>query len=460
MASITSMGLGSGLDISSLVAQLVEAEGAPVSARLDRREAETTAELSALGTLKSALSSLQTSLEKLDEASDFGSLKAVSRNEELFTATAGTGAAAGSYQLEVLRLAQQHKMASDTFESSQVFGGNVGDELAVTVDGGSMTLDLSAGMTLEGIRDAINSAEDNPGVTASLISVDDGHQVLTITSNETGSAHQVQVTETLAGGPSLSFDTANLDADGVLLADLAELDAAVRLDGVEITRSTSQIADVIEGVTINLLQAQPGTRATLSVELDRESVSSAISQFVGQYNGMLGALDSVAGYKGEGATQPALFGDAMTRTIGNRLREGLGGSVAGLEGAFSTLAEIGITFDEAGKLVLDQEALDNAISEDPDGITQLFSAEQGFAASLSAFLDPYLESDGLFESRTDGLEARLDSIDEARDRLDRRLANLEERYIQQYTAMDILVGELMATSDFLTQQFANLNKSE
>lgn len=456
MAALVASGLGSGLDISGLVSKLVAAEGDPAKAQLTKQETKLTAQFSALGKLKSALSAVQSSLGNIDQASDFAGLEATSGNEDLFTATADADAAAGQYQVQVERLAQPHKLASATFANDQTFGGSEGDSLALTVDGQAFSIDLAEGKTLAALRDAINSAADNPGVRATLVNVDDGHQALVLTATETGYAKRIEVTETFAAGGSLSLATANRDADGNLVGDLSELDAAVTIDGITVTRSTNEVADAIDGVSLSLGKADPGQPTTLTVGVDRGGIASAIAGFVQSYNALVSTLGSVSGYKGQGVSQPALFGDAMTRSIGDRLRTELGRSLSGLDGDFSALADIGITTKTDGTLVLDGGKLDEALAADSAAVGALFTSEQGYTSRLDDILDSYLSAGGILQTRTDGIQTRIDAIGDRREVLDRRLAALEDRYTRQFNALDALVGQLTATGDYLTQQLDSL----
>jgi len=456
MASITAMGIGSGLDIAGLVAQLVSAEGAPATARLDRQEQKVSAQLSALGSLQSSLATLQESIKGLADQSTFRALTAVSSDEALVGASASDQAQPGQYQVEVLRLAQHHKLGSGTFESTQTFGGSAGDELAITAGGWSYALDLSTPKTLTEIRDAINAAADNPGVTATLLRVDDTHHVLVLTAADSGQTQAINLTETLASGPSLSFSMTNLDASGQPLTDTALLDAAFRIDGIAMTRPGNQLADVIDGLTIDLRRAEPGTLVSLELTPDLESITAAVSDFVTQYNAFVDVLGQVAGFKGVGAEQPPLFGDAAARSIANRLRDELVRDLGGPEGSISALFEVGVRVGSDGKLTLDNAALAASLAQDLDGVATLFGSEDGLAKRIDGLIDTYLETGGIIDTRNKGLQGRLDRIDDSRESLERRLSALEARYLQQFTAMDALVGQLQATGAYLTQQLSTL----
>ena len=397
MATLTSPGLNSGIDINGLVSQLVAAEAAPAQQQFFRQETRLTAQLSALGTLRSAMAALKSSLDGLNEAADFGLLTATSSREDLFSATASTGAVTGQYAVEVSRIAQYHKLASATLAADTVIGGSAGDQLSLMVDGQSIDVDLSQGKTLAEIRDAVNESAGNPGVTATLINVTDVDQALVLTSADTGYVHRIEATETITSGGTLAFATANLDATGAPLVDLANLDASVRLDGLQITRPGNEITDAIEGVSITLHQAEAGAQASLRVEPDKDAVTASVTAFVDKYNALVRTLDAVSGYRGEDVEQPVLFGDAMTRSIGSRLRSELGQAIGNLSGAFSRLAEIGVDTNTDGTLVLDRTKLSDALAQDLSGVGELFFSEHGFATRIDALLASYVDANGVLE---------------------------------------------------------------
>jgi len=454
--TLTAQGLGSGLDITSLVSQLVSAEGDPQKTLLTHEQNQITAQISALGALSSALSTLRSSVEKLNLASAFTGLQATSGSQDLFTATAASNAAKGQYQVTVDRLAQAHKLVSGVVASGQTFGGSAGDSLTLTVNGKSVAVDLSQGQTLAEIAGAVNSAADNPGITATLINAGSGQQALVLTSDETGSANQIDVTENTASGASLSLTTANRDASGNALTDLSQLDAQATIDGVTVISSTNQIDNAIDGVTLSLASADPASPTTLTVGADTGSVSSAISSFVNNYNALVGAVSSLSGYQGQGATQPVFFGDSMTRIMSNQLVSELGSSVSGASGRFQTLADIGITTSSDGTLTLDSDKLTQALSTDASAVGSLFSSSQGYATQLDKILSSYVGAGGIIQNRTDGLKSSLDNITNQQNQLSQRLADLQTRYTAEFNAMDTLVGQLTTTSNFLTQQLANL----
>ena len=450
--AITSAGIGSGIDIEGLVSQLVAAEGQPAANRLDRKEAGLQSDLSAFGLLKGALSSFQTSVQGLNDAADFEARKTASSDTDVFTASSDSTAVAGTYDVEVFQLAQAVKVRSGDGEftdATDVVGTGTLD-ISLGAESFSIAVD-SSNNTLEGIRDAINAAADNPGITASIISVDAGTQ-LVFSSSVVGASNTIDIVvndDDLGDGFDLSrLATASLDT-----VQTAQ-DAIIYVDGQIVTRGSNNFDDVIAGVDFTLKTANPGTTETLTIELDTDSVKAKVASFVSAYNSLADTMSSLSSFNSETGVAGILLGDSVLRSVQSQIRQTMTNSISGLE--FSTLAEIGVTTDDDGHLSIDSDALDKVITTDFTAVSQLFSSEDGLASSLNTLLDRYVSSDGLLSSRTDGLKTRIESISDDRERLGQRLVALESRYRAQFTAMDIIVAQLQSTSSFLTAQLANL----
>lgn len=452
-------GIGSGLDIESLVSQLVAAEGQPASSRLNIKEATFQADLSAYGTLKSALSTFQSSVKALDDSDAFQVRKAVSSDTKLFSASAGITAVAGKYDIEVTQLAEAEKVRSGNFTSETDVVGTGTLDITLGADSFEVIVDGS-NETLEGIRDAINAASDNPGVTASIINVDDGvggtASRLVLSSDKIGATNTITIAVT-------DDDADDVDASG--LSQLATVnlttiqsaqDAIIQVDQQQVTRESNSFSDVISGVTFSLNKADIGTTETLTVSLDKSSVKSKVTSFVDSYNSLVDSMNELANYSSEGGSSGPLVGDSILRGVRNQMRVQM---TTALEGqTFGTLASIGIRTDVTGKLSLDSSQLDEVMTSDFEALSHLFASENGLSNSLSNLLDNYTESDGIINSTTTSLQSQIASISDDRERLNLRLAALDKRYRAQFTAMDILVAQLQSTGNFLTNQLANLPK--
>ncbi|WP_420465502.1 flagellar filament capping protein FliD [Panacagrimonas sp.] len=443
--AISSAGIGSGLDVASLVAQLVSAERAPQESRLQATQSRINVTLSALGTFKAGLTQFQSAVDALKGAdSAIGRLSTTLSDESVLTATAGSGAAAGRYEVEVLSQARSHKMASEAFASgSESVVGN--GTVSIQVGADSFEVELVDGAnTLAALRDRINAAGDNPGVTAALLTEDAGTR-LVLTASATGT-HKAMVV-----GSAASSDGSDLF--GVVTVQAAT-DAQIRIDGFTYTSGSNTVAGALEGVSLNLLKAEPGTTVTLDVQADRTVASDAIQQLVRTYNAVVAVVKKQAGYDAATQTGGPLMGDIAVRSSLQQLRSIIGGTVG--TGDFATLAQLGITTATDGTLTVDSTRLSNALISNGEAVGELFSGPTGLAARLSGVLDGYLGTDGRLEAQTERLQARLDGIDDQTEALDRRMAAVEARYRRQFTALDALVGQMQTTSSYLTQQLANL----
>jgi flagellar hook-associated protein 2 len=450
MPTITSAGLGSGLDIEGLVSKLVTAEGQPASLRLNRKEVALQADLSAFGTLKGALSAFQASVQGLKDLSSFQARTATSSNTDLFTVSANSSAAPGSFSIKVDQLAQAAKLRSADFSSeTAVLGAGT---LAISLGANSFNISVDSATTLAGVRDAINQAPDNPGIKATIIKVDSGSQ-LVLTSDKVGATNAISIgatdTDALDGNDLTRLATASL------IPIQAASDAIIYVDGQKATKDSNSFSDVISGVTISLKKADPLKTETLSVALDKESAKSKVNDFIKAYNTLADTMANLSSYDAKTKQGGPLLGDAMLRGVQSQVRQVLSNSVQGIAG-FSTLAEIGIKTNKSGALELDSKKFDSVTSANFDGISQLFASEAGLAKRLDGILKNYLSFDGALSARLDGANKQIEDITEQRTKLSARLAGIEARYRKQFTAMDNLLGQLQATGSYLTQQLDNL----
>ncbi len=414
--------------------------------QLDQKEAEAQAEISAYGSLKSALSGLQSSLDDLKETATFEATAASSSDESVFTASSDVDAVVSVYDVQVNRLAQRHKLGSGEFDAGTPFGGGVGDELTVTAGTKSFILDLSTPKTLEEIQAAINVSANETGITAGVITGDSGKQTLVLTAQETGYDQRVQ----LAFGGSIdasTFDlqTLNRDGDGELIASDTELDASLLVDGVTVTRGSNSIDDVVEGLTLTL---NGEGRAQAGISRDREVAKDAVNGFLEAYNALRSQISSLS--------QGSLSGNSILRNVESQIRGVFNQGISGL-GEFSYMAELGITTGETGDLELDAGMLDSALDGDLDSLVAFFTDQSnGFSTRLDKVLEGFLQTDGTVDRIIDSTNSRLDDIERSRGTLERRLEVTESRLMQQFTALDGLVAQLTVTSDYLSQQLAVL----
>lgn len=442
--AITASGIGSGIDIESIVSQLMTLERQPLVA-LERRESDTRAQISSFGTLKSAISSFQDAMKELSTLGAFRKFQSSSSDEAVMTATADSEAAAGIYNLDVTRLAQNHKMGSEEFAETDTFGGKNNDALTLTVGGDAMTIDLSTALTLSEVRDAINSAADNPGVTATILNTGGGNQRLILTADESGYDNRVELSFSgTIKANTFGFVTTNQDADGNRLTDLADLDAAYSIDGFELTSATNSIATVVDGLSFEL--KGEGT-ATLSVTRDDTAIEESAKAFVDAYNDVLSTVDALR--------QQDLSGDSTLLSVVRLMRSVLNTAPSGLDGSYGALSELGIKTDrDTGQLTFNATEFGKALDADFASVAQLFANDdQGYAFRFESLAEQMLEDNGVIDSRVDGLNERVKRLTSDQAELERRLDLREVALRRQYSALDQLVGSLQSTSAFLLQNF-------
>ena len=442
MGSLSSPGIGSGLNVNQLVGQLVAAERAPQETRIGRLEAGARADLAAFGQVRGALSALQAAANALDGAAGAVGRRVTVQNNAGFTAAASAAASPGRYAIEVRSLAAAEKRQSSAVADDTNLGTG---SVTFTVDGETFGITLGATTTLAQLRDAINAATGGRGLSATIVRGDAG-SVLVLNAAKAGSAGTIGVTATgtIAGfvggsGSGLAVTTPAADAE-------------VRVDGVTRTSSSNRLTDLVAGLTLDLTRAEPGTAFSLDVSADPAGVRGAVQAFVGAYNGALAVMRSVSAVNPAAGTAAALAGDSAVRGLQQQLRGLVGG-------AFSELSALGIRGSKDGSLTLDVNRLDEALAANPTTVAALFdrTSANSLGARLSAQLAGAVEPNtGLIESRTRALNDRLRGLQTDRERLDVRIARIEEGLRRQFTALDGLVAQLQSTQSFLTRELARL----
>jgi flagellar hook-associated protein 2 len=455
MGSLISSGIGSGLDIAGLVRRLVEVEGAPQTARLNLREAEAQAKLSALATIRSALSEFRSALDAISDIDAFRGRTATVSGAEHVKLCATQGAVPAAYELEVEAYATAQKLATAAFADA---GETIGTgTLTITVGSAVMSVEIdSEQATLAGIAAAINEAPGNVGVTATVVHGVDGAQ-LVLSAAETGAANAMTVTQSGGDGGLAALE---YDPDGA--SAMTELrpaaNARVLIDGIAVESAGNRIGDAIDGITIELLGPDAvGEQGRLAVAYDRDGARAAIEKLVTAYNALIDAVGTVASYNPETRQSGPLFGDAGLRNLVAQLRRELSSALGASDAPFSLLVEIGVETELSGKLKLDGTKLDAAFDHDFDAVGRLFAEDEtGLAARMGLLLEPYLSSGGVFDNRTDGYKKTIERIGEGREALGQRLARLEERLFRQFNALDSLLAQLNSTSNYLAQQLDGL----
>jgi flagellar hook-associated protein 2 len=456
VASSSSAGAagGSVIDVSSLVSQLVSASQAPQAAVITSQTKGVSTEISALGTLKGALSGFQSSLSTLNSLKAFGVQTAGTSDKTLVTATASSSAVAGTYNVTVSNLAQAQQLVSKPIVGggSAVLGTGT---LALQLGTNSFSVNIdSTNDTLAGIAATINSASDNPGVTATVITGTDGAH-LVLSSSLTGAANTIQVSETDGGGAFSSL-TYNSGSTANYTENTKALDAAFSIAGVAYT-SPSNTTTALSGVTLNLLGITPGiTSATVTVASDTDTISNNVGAFVDAYNTMQKALATLGNYDSSSRTAGPMMGDAMLQGIQSQIRQTMNGVVGTGASTYNTLVSVGITTNKDGTLSLDSGKLAAALNTNINAVGNLFGGTNGIATTLDSQLTTELGNDGSISSRGTSLLKQEDALTQRQTDLDSRMAALGASLTQQFSALDSLLSSLQTTSSYLSQAFATL----
>jgi len=478
MTTTSALGSGSGLDLTSLLSQMITAEKQPQIDLITQQTTKVSTTISALGALKSAASSFQSALSDLKDPKFFTGHTATSGDTSMFSVTADGTADAGNYSISVLNLASANKIASGNFTGPDAVVGS--GKLSISVGDEAFDVDVSSDdNTLGEIRDAINNAPNNTGVKASLLTVSDGNggtaTKLVLTAKDTGANSQISVS--VADDDGNNTDGSGLsqlyysksDADNSHFSEVnPALDAKITIDSFTATSSTNDFKDAIAGVTITALKPvvdsdKNPTSADLNIAVDTNSVKTAIQKFVTAYNAYAGTYNTLTSYTaasaGQAATAGPLLGNSSANLLNTRLRQGLTNSVTDATPNFNSLAAIGITTKADGTLEIDDTKLSKALSGNMDDIAKLFSGDNGVAGRLDKQLSDSLSSTGLFQNTQNTLQSQLDDLQKQATDLDTRMDAKEASYRAQFTALDSLVAQLKQTGNFLTQQLSNTSSS-
>lgn len=405
MASIQSLGVGSGLLTSDLVDKIVASERQATDLRIDSKKTEFEARISAFGSVKSSLSKLQTAASALSSSRQLLSPIASSSDADSVTAATSSLAKPGVHSVEVTSLARAHTLASMRFDE---LDSVVGDG-TLTFSFGNTTLDTNgnydtftenpdrtgatvtidpANNTLTGVRDAVNDADI--GVTASIVNDGQGY-LLVFASTDSGADNSMEITVSegeTAGLSALAFNASASTPGTNMTQTVAAADAVVVVDGIQVSRETNQISDVVAGVTFTAVATNTGSPATITVAQDTQGISEKMQTFVDAYNEVKDLADQLTAFDQDSGTGALLMGDATLRGIRSQLRHFLSNGVNGVESSsLKSLVDIGISTDQNDgyRLHLDSQKLAGALETDPTGVAALLGDQSRASDDLIRF---------------------------------------------------------------------------
>ncbi len=472
--TISSAGVGSGLDVNSIVTQLMAVEKQPLT-RLQTTAATMQTELSAFGQMQSLVSALQDAATPLFNADSFSLSNASSSDPTAVSAGTTTKAVPGLYSVAVSSLSSTQSVVSagGAFaDATAVVGTGTltislgtwsADQTTFTPKAGSSDITIPIGAsenTLAGIRDKINAA--NAGISATVVTDASGSR-LALQSTSTGATNGFRVSVAdddgangdAAGLSRLAFDPAG-GATQMTLAQSAA-NAQATINGIAVTSSSNSLDGVIDGITFNLgkVTTQP---VTVNITRNTDAIKTQVAAFVSAYNDLNSFLAQATHYDPTTQQAALLQGDGTTTSIQNQLHA-LVGRKSGASSTFATLSSIGVQLQKDGSLKLDDATFANAVSNLPE-LTKALSnldpttaANNGFGKVFSDWTTALLASNGALPGKTASIQRQIASNQKDQDAMNDRLTATEARLRAQYSALDTTMSQANALAKFVTQQF-------
>ncbi len=439
-ALITSTGIGSGLDIGAIVSSLTTAFGAAQTSQLTNQQNTLDAQVSAYGTFTAALDTFKLALPALEDPSQLAGFAATVADKNIASATTSSDAVAGTYSLQVNNLATAATATSAPLPAAGPIGTGT---LTIAVGSRSTAITIdTTNNTLAGIASAINSAPNNPGVSASVINTTAGSR-LVLTGTQTGAANQITVTPSGGDGGLAALALTTVPAQ----------DASYSINGFAATSGSNVVSNAITGVTLNLLQpSAASTPTTLTISPDTSSAQSAIDNFVTAVNGVLSSIQTLTGYDPSTQTAGPLNGNATLEAFQNQLQNILGKFTSG-NGGVNSLTDLGITAGTDGTYSTDDTKLGNALSASLASIGNLLGGTNGIATQIDNLVDGYTKPGGLLDTINQGLQTGLSNVSTQQTALAAQLAAYSARLTAEYNAMDTAVALLKQTQTYLNAEF-------
>ena len=539
--SLSSPGIGSGLDVKKIVDAIVTAAITPAQSRHDKQIGNVNTELSAVGQLKSALANMQESLKNMSDISKFYNKKLSLNNSGYLSATATPDAIKGTYQIEVQSLAQKQSLATGYFADKAASIGSSGNmtitfgtynsdntNFTVNPDAKPLTLNISpTNNSITAVRDAINNS--NADITATIIEDAQGVR-LSLSSSQTGENYAMQISGDIS---ALNYDpTTGVNA---LTQTMAAQNSKVLINGLTINQSTNQLENAISGIKINLTKAEPGTIISMTVEDNKDQVTTLINDFVSKYNESISFLTNLTGYDTETKQRGIFQGDPQFRSLKLNLTKWATTPLNSQNKSLQSLADLGIKTNKQGLLEINQEKFNKVLSANYNEIGTLFAKtatttdanirvnsfdskapagtyainlteytpgvsmegtigssaasstdgltlrgsdklstlsidvlsgsagsrgniiiNDGIAVLMSQLIDTYMDKKGDLNQRNDQLNKQVTKLAKVQEQIDIRKDHVEQRYLKQFNALDVLMSNMQSISDTVTQLMKTL----
>lgn len=469
--SISSIGIGSGLDVTSIISGLMKVEQAPLTA-LQTKATAIQSTISAFGAVQAAMATFRDAAGALALPSTWNASAGTSADPTSVGVSTTASAASGNYSVQVLSLAASQSTVSGTFASSAALVGagslhiDLGSwstgQTAFTAKSGSTGIDIAVTDTdtLATLASKVNSA--NAGVTASVVNDASGSR-LVFSSSTTGTDNAFRITATDGGSGLAAFGFDPPSGATATTITQSAANASATINGLPVNSATNTLSNVLDGLTITLAKVT-SSPVQVSVAQDTAAVKKSVQSFVDSYNALSSLLSTDLKYDASTKIAGPLQADSAAATLQRQLRSMIGGPSTSST-VFSTLSQVGLEIQTDGTLKVSDTKLTSALGNTPE-LKKLFTnvdaanvANNGFAIKLRTLGNTVLGSDGLLTARVSGLNTVLTRNQKDQDSLSSRIADTQARLQKQYSALDSKMANISTLSTYVTQQIANWNKS-
>ncbi|MCK4378048.1 MAG: flagellar filament capping protein FliD [Deltaproteobacteria bacterium] len=447
--SITTLGIGSGIDLQGMLDKLKAIDQLPIINK-QAKQVEYKSQLAVFDTVNTKLLAVKTAALSLSLNDTFDSKSITSSNTDVLTATGNSSAAIGNYNLTVTALARKNSWQTSGVEARDSAIATAAGNFTYTIDDQQTTVAVTANMTLEQLMNAINDDEDNPGVTASIM--DDG-------SGTNSAFHLVLVSKETGEENAVTIDTNNTDLIFNEIQAAGTLDAQFTLNGISYQRGSNTVDDVITGLTLDLVGEGS---SIVKVSADTSAIGDKITSLVEAYNDAMAEISTNAAYNVETKESGLLNGLSSFTSIKAQLYNILFGSIDGLSGEYDSMVDLGLEYNQDGSISIDEATMNNALAEHPDSVKEFFvGTSNGTVDGLADRLDDQLGFLTNYNGLIDNEKARVqtsmnrldDQIDTAQERLDARY----ETMAKVFAELDKFMSSMESQGNALSLQIESLS---
>lgn len=453
MATITSAGAGSGIDLESVISASLNARKAQLQQPITTKKTNAQITLSGVGQLKSAIASYVTTLKDMAKTDAFNK-RAVNitqdKDNPILKVESKAGASNGQYNITVNKLATTSKFEG-TFDSSTTALASEDGTLTFTAGDKKFNVEVKAGDSLQTIRKKINNNGDNFGLTANIINTADGKAKLVMDSGVSGTGKDLQITGSTAGVSSFASS---------LTKTQSASNAEITVDGSVLSSDTNTFDGTIMGLKVTVLRESDkdtdgnAKSNKVDVSTDKDGIKSMIKSFIDGYNTLVSKADGLGKRNSivAGESQDdggALAGDSVTRSVINQMSSIL---ITPSENSnvFDTIFQLGIKMDNKGVLSLDSEKFDEALDKNFEQVVAIFGGEKGVAGQLATSLEDYSKTGGLLAQREDSLNTDLRALAQKESDASAQLVKYEASLRARYGGLDTLLAKMNQSASYLS----------